>query len=147
MKQTCDIANGIKFSGPLLLLVLTVMSFIPGISHGAKVTKHEVLQETKEALSTAQEYSKEKTTDVISKAKGELEALEVKLKDIQSNVSEKTKRKNKKAIDNLAKSLSAAETEIEQLKTATKKSWASLRKNLKRALDDVEKNYQDVIKE
>ena len=109
----------------------------------SKVSAEDVKKETKEAIGTAMEYTKQERDEFVSKAQKELDELNPKIEEIKKKAQEATgeaKAKLDEQIKRLQQEQKAAAEKLEELKFATGEAWKDLKAGVQAAIDHLKQS-------
>jgi predicted RNase H-like nuclease (RuvC/YqgF family) len=116
-----------------------------------KTTYGDVKKDTKQAMNTVKDYTQQKKEEYLQKMNAELGELEKKINELQNKVESKTsslkeesKAKFSQSMAALNKEKQAAAKKLEELKSASGKSWNDIKSGVDSTMDRLSKTYEKV---
>jgi len=110
------------------------------------VTDEDVRRELSEAAEAVEQYSEQKTQQVLKDSLGNLEEIKEKVTQLKQNLGvlqETAQAEFQESIENLDGKLEDAEKRLDELKDAGSEAWTQAQDNLQNALDSLETAYEE----
>jgi len=110
------------------------------------VTDEDVRRELSEAAEAVEQYSEQKTQQVLKDSLGNLEEIKEKVTQLKQNLGvlqETAQAEFQESIENLDGKLEDAEKRLDELQDAGSEAWTQAQDNLQNALDSLETAYEE----
>jgi len=111
-------------------------------------TADKVIQDTKEALESTKQYTREQKDSFLQAVQAELGDLQIKMTELQkktSVASAEARTELQKAIQDLEQRKNEARKRFDEMNASTSSAWSKMKDGLNESLEDLKKSYRETL--
>ncbi|MFZ1501712.1 MAG: hypothetical protein WAS50_01055 [Nitrospira sp.] len=132
----------------LLVGCLTVSVWAAPPDQPPSSTADKVIRDTKEAVESTKQYTREQKDSFLQAVQAELGDLQIKMTELQkktSVASAEARTELQKAIQDLEHRKNEARKRFDELNASTSSAWSKMKDGLNESLEDLKKSYRETL--